>query len=169
MKHLRVAATGGTTLDTKGGALRGLAQAGKHVLVQVRTQGLHQAAYGRALALAKRRRGDAAYDHVLAAGALQALGRNDHLSEDKKKKRQKVSKEILGPRLSVNAVEQLVPAAFVLFRPFPYLGLELAVRVILLGRQSNFLGQLRDALGLLRQRNVKVTCANRKRRRKRRR
>ena len=53
--HLRVAAARGAALDAKGGALRGLADAGEHVAAQHRAQRLAHANGGGGLALAQRR------------------------------------------------------------------------------------------------------------------
>ena len=63
---LAVATTGGATLDPEGGALAGLADAGKHVLAQVGAQGFAQTDHGGRFALTQRGWGNGSYVDVFA-------------------------------------------------------------------------------------------------------
>ena len=63
MSNLAVATTGGTTLDTKGRTLAGLADASHHLLAHLGAQGLRQSHGGGGLALTQGRGRDAAHHH----------------------------------------------------------------------------------------------------------
>jgi hypothetical protein len=67
---LGVAAARSATLDTEGGALAGLPQAGEALLVQVRSQALSKTDGGSRFALTKGRGGDAGHHDVLAVLVL---------------------------------------------------------------------------------------------------
>ncbi len=68
--NLAVAAAGCAALDAKSRALRGLADAGEHVLAQVSAERFTQANHGGAFALAQGGRGDGGHIDVLAIGHI---------------------------------------------------------------------------------------------------
>src|SRR5258708_39032227 len=79
---LAVAAAGGAALDAERRALAGLANAGEHLLAQVRSQALAEPYGGGGLPFPERRRRDRGHDDVVAvADVLEpAPNREVHLS-----------------------------------------------------------------------------------------